>query len=93
MVLKQIYGPITNLLSILRILTGALTRAHAKGERSFTDFKCVIFIVRFPSDGTASTAVKGLILYSQTFSVPSFLHIHNCKLVVTARSVRCPPFP
>ena len=53
-------GPVTNLLSILYVLIEVLSRAHAKEQKSLNDFKFVIFIGRFPSDGAASMAVKGL---------------------------------
>ena len=53
-------GPVTNPLSILRILIEFLSRAHAKGRKSQNDFKFDTFIGRFPSDRAASMAVKGL---------------------------------
>ena len=37
-----------------------LSPAHAKGEKSLNDFKFGTFAGRFPSDGAASMAVKGL---------------------------------
>ena len=59
-------GPITNLLSILCFLIEILSPAHAKGEKSFNDFKFGIFTGRFLSDCTASMAMKGLnIILSQ----------------------------
>ena len=55
------YGHITNLLSILSILTEVLSRAHAKGQtKSPNDFRFGTPTGRFPSDGAASMAVKGL---------------------------------
>ena len=51
---------ITNLLSVLRILTEIFSHAHAKGVQSRNDFKFGIFIGRFLSDGVAIKAVKGL---------------------------------
>ena len=50
----------TNLLSVLSILTEMFSRAHAKGKKVPDDFKFGIVIGRFPSDGAASMAVKGL---------------------------------
>ena len=35
-------------------------RARAKGQKDVTDFKSGTFVGRFPSDGAASIAVKGL---------------------------------
>ena len=37
-----------------------LSPAHAKGEKSLNDFTLGTFTGRFPSDGAASMAVKGL---------------------------------
>ena len=56
-------GPITNLLSILCILTEILSLTHAKGgkKRGHNDFKFGTLIGRFLSDGAASIAAKGLI--------------------------------
>ena len=54
-------GPITNLLLMLCILTEVFSRALAKGEKDFNDFKFGTFISRFPRDGAANMAVKGLI--------------------------------
>ena len=61
---------ITNLLSILCILTEILSGTHAKsgggggggigGGGGLNDFKFGISIGRFPSDGAACVAVKGL---------------------------------
>ena len=53
-------GPITNLLSAPYILIEVLSRAHAKGRKGLINFKFDTFIDRFPSDGAASVAVKGL---------------------------------
>ena len=53
-------GPITILLSVLCILVEVLSRAQAKSGKSLNDFKFGTSIGRFPSDGAASTAVKGL---------------------------------
>ena len=53
-------GPVTSLLSTLCILIEILSPAHAKGEKSLNDFKFGTFAGRFPSDGAASMAVKGL---------------------------------
>ena len=59
-------GPVTNLLIIVCILTEILSSAHAKGaqkkreKRSLNAFKFGTFVGRFPSDGVASRAVKGL---------------------------------
>ena len=53
-------GPITNLLSILCILKEELSRGLANGEKSRNHFKLGTFIDRFPSDGMANMAVKGL---------------------------------
>ena len=50
----------TNLLSILRILTEVLSRAHAKRGKGLINFKFGTFIDRFPSDAATSMAVKGL---------------------------------
>ena len=55
------YGPITNLLSILCIWTEVLSCAQAKGQtKSPDDFRFGTPIGRFPRDGAASMAVKGL---------------------------------
>ena len=53
--------PVTNLLSTLCILIEIFSPAHAKGEKKLNDFKFGTFTGRFPSDGAASMAVKGLI--------------------------------
>ena len=53
-------GPITNLLSVPCILIEILSGAQAKGKKVLNDLKFGIFIGRFPSDGAASMAVKGL---------------------------------
>ena len=53
-------GPMTNLLSILRILTEVLSHAHAKRGKGLINFKFGTFIDRFPSDAATSMAVKGL---------------------------------
>ena len=63
-------GPITNLLSILNILIEILSCTHAKRSKSFNVFlfcffKFGTFIGRFPSDGAACMAVKGLILWTR----------------------------
>ena len=49
-------GPITNLLSILRISVEVLSRAHAKRAKSLNDFKFGLF----SNDGAANTTVKRL---------------------------------
>ena len=55
-------GPITNLLSILSILIEILFMYSREGvKKGFNVFKFGTFIGRFPSDGTAGVAVKGLI--------------------------------
>ena len=51
---------VTNLLSTLCILIEVLSPARAKGEKSLNDFKFGSFTGRFPCDGAASMAVKGL---------------------------------
>ena len=53
-------SPITNLLSVIRILIGIISRAHAKGGESLGGFKFVTFVCLFPSDRAASMAVEGL---------------------------------
>ena len=54
-------GSVTTLLSLLCILTEVLSRAHAKGQtKSPNDFRFGTPTGRFPSDGAASMAVKGL---------------------------------
>ena len=53
-------GAITNLLSIPFILIEVLSRAHAKRRKGLINFKFGTVIDRFPSDGAASRAVKGL---------------------------------
>ena len=57
-------GPVPNILSILCILIGVLSDAHAQvgvgGGGSLNDFYFGTFIGHFPSDGEASLAVKGL---------------------------------
>ena len=55
-------GPVTNLLSVLRILIEILSHTHAKGWEGGTlnNFKFGTFISRFQSDGMGSMAVKGL---------------------------------
>ena len=57
-------GPVTNLLSMLCILTEILSRAHTKGAESHNGFKSGTFIGRFRVDGAASMAVKGLIQHA-----------------------------
>ena len=54
-------GLITNLFSVLCILTEVLSRAHAKEEKSLNNFKFGIFIGTFSSDDVTSIAIKGLI--------------------------------
>ena len=49
-------GAITNLLSILYILTEILSHAHAVEDKSMNDFKFDTFIGYFKNDGTASIA-------------------------------------
>ena len=53
-------GPLTNLLSILCVLTEVLSLLHGKGGKGLNNFKFDTFSGRFPSDGAASMAVKGL---------------------------------
>ena len=55
-------GPITTLLSILYILVEVLSRAHANRGQSLNDLNFGTSAARFPSDGVAITAVKGLTL-------------------------------
>ena len=52
-------GPITNLFSILSILTEIFLRARAKGKKDPNDSKFGTFVSRLPSEGAASMAVKG----------------------------------
>ena len=54
-------GPVTNLLSILRVLVKVISRAQAQRRKSLDDFKVGTSIGRFPSGGEVSTAAKGLI--------------------------------
>ena len=54
-------GPISNLLLILCSLIEIFSRAHALGG-SLNDFKFGTFVDHFQSEGTASKAVKGLIV-------------------------------
>ena len=49
-----------DLLPVLCILIEILSRTHAQGEKSLNEFKFGTFIVRFPSDGPACSAVKGI---------------------------------
>ena len=56
-------GPITNLLSILCVLTELLSGANATEKIGLNDFKFATFIGRFPSEGAASMAVKGLMFH------------------------------
>ena len=49
-----------NLLSTLCILIEILSRAHDKRGKSLNDFTFGTFISRFPSDGAACMAMKGL---------------------------------
>ena len=64
-------GAVTNLLSVPCLLIEILSRTHAKGAKkkrekkkeSLNDFKFGTFVGRFPSDGAASMAVKGLSTY------------------------------
>ena len=59
-------GLITNLLSLLCILVEVISRAHAigwgVGGGCLNGFRFGTFIGRFPSDGAARMAVKGLII-------------------------------
>ena len=54
-------GPVIYLPSILCIFIEIISRARAKGANSFNDFRFDTVIGRFPSDGAASMAAKGLI--------------------------------
>ena len=54
-------GPVTNLLSILCLLTEVLSRANAKGGKGLNGFKFGTFTGRFQSDGAASMVEKRLI--------------------------------
>ena len=68
-------GPITNLLSILCILIEILSRARVKGGGgSLHDFKFGTSTGRFPSEGAAVTAVKGLSEKPLFSCYPSILH-------------------
>ena len=53
-------GLITNLLLVLCILTGILSRAHAKGPQRLHNSESGTFIGRFPNDDAARLAGKGL---------------------------------
>ena len=50
-----------DLLPLLCILIEILSRTHAQGDESLNEFKFGTFIVHFPSDSPACSAVKGLI--------------------------------
>ena len=52
--------PVTHLLSRLYILIELFSRAHAQGGEELNGFKFATFIGRFPNDGAASMAEKGL---------------------------------
>ena len=49
-------GPVTNILSVLCVLIGVLSHAHAKGRQCRNN----LALRRFPNDTLASMAVKGL---------------------------------
>ena len=55
-----------------------LSRAHAKGAKTLNSFKFGSAIGRFPSDGAASMAVKGL---KHRKRKPLFVHVYTkwCK--------------
>ena len=53
-------GPITNLLSVLRISIEVPSRAHAKRGKSRNNFKYGTSVGRFWSESAASMAVRGL---------------------------------
>ena len=65
-------GPVTNLLSVQCIWIEFLSRAHVKVWKSQNDFKFGSSIAHFPSDRTASMAVKGLIKNIKQFSGKKF---------------------
>ena len=66
----------------LMISNLALSPAHAKGEKSLNDFKFGTFAGRFPSDGAASMAVKGL---KRTFGMVGVYNplksLFNCRYI------------
>ena len=51
----------TNLFSILCFLIEIFSRARAKGNKRLNGFKSGTFTGRFPSDGMANMAVKGIV--------------------------------
>ena len=55
-----LFSYVTNLLSILQILTEIISHAHLKGEKSLNDFKFGTCIGWCPGDSEASMTVKGL---------------------------------
>ena len=92
-------GPVANLLLIIRILIEILSRAHAEdGKQSLHNFQIWRFSIgRFPCDGTASVAVKGLNvqmnskerkLYSDSDSDSLFTKFYNKESVSKAVSIQ-----
>ena len=67
---------ITNLLSVLCILIETLSRVHTKGKKDLNDLKFGTFIGRFPRDGAACMAVKGL---STTVDLNSLDTVHRLQ--------------
>jgi len=60
MLANSMFDGSVNLLLILHILIEFLSHALAKGWKSQNDFKFGSSLADFPSDRTASMAVKGL---------------------------------
>ena len=58
-------GPVTNLFSVLCILTEILSRTHAKVGKGLNGFKFGTFVGRFQNDEVASIAVKGLTSHTE----------------------------
>jgi len=51
-------GPITNVISVPRILIEVLLHAHAEGRKGLVNFRFATFTGNFLSDGAVSVAVK-----------------------------------
>ena len=67
-------GPTFNTMHFDR---NPVTYPHAQGEKSLNEFEFGTFIVRFPSDGPACWAVKGL-----NFNTSSHSCLRNVSLIL-----------
>ena len=70
----------------MRSFIEVLSLAHAKVEKSLSGFKFGTFIGRFPSDGEASMAVKGLM--GGGWVVGEIVCINSCPCLSSQRNKR-----